>query len=131
VKAIRRRCASIAQAGGARQGSSRRAAADPRDPGRHRGLDHSASFPRPLSEAGTSLERYAARFNAAEINSTFYGMHKRETFERWAASVPDGFRFSVKLPKAITHERRLADCAALLAPFLEAVGVLGPSSDRS
>ena len=47
------------------------------------------------------------------------------TYERWAASVPPGFRFSVKLPKAITHERRLLDCQALLDRFAEETGGLG------
>jgi uncharacterized protein YecE (DUF72 family) len=66
---------------------------------------------------GSHLERYATRFNAVEINSSFYRPHRRATYARWAASVPAGFRFAVKLPKAITHERRLADCDDLLARF--------------
>lgn len=75
--------------------------------------------------SGTGLERYAARFNAAEINSSFYRPHRRATYERWAASVPDGFRFAVKLPKAITHEARLVDCEPLMARFVEESGGLG------
>jgi len=75
--------------------------------------------------SGTGLERYAARFNAAEINTSFYRPHRRATWERWAASVPDGFRFAVKLPKAITHDARLKDCEPLLARFAEESGGLG------
>jgi uncharacterized protein YecE (DUF72 family) len=75
--------------------------------------------------AGSSLQRYAARFNAAEINSTFYKSHRSSTFERWAAAVPVDFRFSVKLPKAITHERRLGEAEDLLSRFLEEVSHLG------
>lgn len=78
-------------------------------------------FPR----TGTQLERYAARFDAVEINSSFYRPHRRATYERWTATVPSGFRFSVKLPKAITHERRLLDCAPLLDRFADEVGGLG------
>ena len=37
---------------------------------------------------GSHLERYASRLGAVEINSSFYRPHKRETYERWAASVP-------------------------------------------
>ena len=59
-------------------------------------------------DAGTHLQRYAARFNAVEINSSFYRPHQTATYARWAASVPDPFRFSVKLPKTITHQQRLA-----------------------
>jgi uncharacterized protein YecE (DUF72 family) len=44
-------------------------------------------------EAGTHLQRYAARFRAAEINSSFYRPHQPATYERWAGSVPPDFRF--------------------------------------
>ncbi|WP_174273717.1 DUF72 domain-containing protein, partial [Sphingomonas bacterium] len=74
---------------------------------------------------GSHLERYARRLNAVEINSSFYRPHRRATYARWAASVPPGFRFAVKLPKAISHERRLEDCAELLARFAEEVDGLG------
>ena len=76
-------------------------------------------------DAGTMLERYAARFNAVEINSSFHRPHRRSTWERWAASVPAEFRFAVKLPKTITHERRLVDVDALLEQFAMEVGGLG------
>ncbi|KRB85790.1 hypothetical protein ASE00_03200 [Sphingomonas sp. Root710] len=71
------------------------------------------------------LERYAARFNAVEINSSFYRPHRRTTYERWAASVPPTFRFSVKLPRSITHEHRLAGANALITSFAEEIGGLG------
>jgi uncharacterized protein YecE (DUF72 family) len=67
---------------------------------------------------GSHLQRYAARLNCVEINSSFYRPHRRSTYERWADSVPDGFRFSVKMPKQISHERRLVDCEAALDEFL-------------
>ncbi|UBV45111.1 DUF72 domain-containing protein (plasmid) [Deinococcus taeanensis] len=71
------------------------------------------------------LQRYATRFPAVEINSSFSRPHRRSTYERWAASVPDTFRFSVKVPRAITHEARLREVQALMAPFLEQAGGLG------
>jgi len=74
---------------------------------------------------GSHLERYATRFDAAEINSSFYRPHRRTTYERWAESVGPDFRFSVKLPKAISHDRRLRDCAPLLDGFAEQVAGLG------
>ena len=82
---------------------------------------HAAGFPRQSSH----LERYAARLNAAEINSSFYRPHRRATYERWAAAVPAAFRFSVKLPRAITQDRRLRDCEDCLARFLDEVSGLG------
>lgn len=69
--------------------------------------------------SGSHLSRYAARLNAAEINSSFHRPHRRATYEKWAASVPPGFRFAVKLPKTITHEQRMVDCDDLLARFAE------------
>jgi len=74
---------------------------------------------------GTHLERYAARLNAVEINSSFYRPHRPSTYARWAASVPAAFRFAVKVPRAITHERRLADAEPLLDAFLAEVAALG------
>ena len=74
---------------------------------------------------GTHLQRYAARLNAVEINSSFYRPHQPATYARWAASVPENFRFSVKLPKAITHQQRLVDCTGLLDEFLAQAGGLG------
>jgi uncharacterized protein YecE (DUF72 family) len=74
---------------------------------------------------GSHLERYARRLNVAEINTSFYRPHQRKTYERWAQSTPAGFRFSVKVPKTMTHEQRLADCGALLDQFVEEVTGLG------
>jgi uncharacterized protein YecE (DUF72 family) len=83
--------------------------------------DEATRFP----ETGSHLERYAARFTAVEINSSFYRPHRRTTYVRWGETVPEGFRFSVKVPKSITHERRLRDVDALLDPFLEETSGLG------
>jgi uncharacterized protein YecE (DUF72 family) len=76
-------------------------------------------------DEGSHLRRYAATFDAVEINSSFYRPHRPETYARWAASVPLGFRFAVKLPKAITHERRLIDSDDLLVRFAGEVAGLG------
>jgi uncharacterized protein YecE (DUF72 family) len=79
----------------------------------------------PESASGSGLQRYAARLNAAEINSSFYRPHARATYERWSASVPAEFRFSVKIPKVITHERALARARDPLTQFLDEVAGLG------
>jgi uncharacterized protein YecE (DUF72 family) len=78
-----------------------------------------------IPAGGSHLERYARHLNAVEINSSFHRPHRRTTYERWAQSVPDDFRFSVKIPKAITHEAGLADCDAMLDRFVEEVTGLG------
>jgi uncharacterized protein YecE (DUF72 family) len=76
-------------------------------------------------DAGSHLQRYSRSLNAAEINSSFHRPHRPSTYERWAASVPEDFRFSVKLPKTITHERRLVGCEDLIDGFLAEAAGLG------
>ena len=76
-------------------------------------------------EAGSHLERYGQRFSAVEINTAFYQPHRATTYARWAAAVPDGFRFAVKVPRSVTHERRLIGGDEPLARFLGEVTGLG------
>ncbi len=78
-----------------------------------------------LPAEGSALQRYAAVFNAVEINSSFYRPHQPSTYARWAESVPDSFRFSVKIPRTITHDRHLKGIASELAAFLEQTSGLG------
>ncbi len=75
---------------------------------------------------GKGLLRYSRVLNAVEINSSFYRPHARDTYARWAAGVPENFRFSVKVPKAITHEAKLLDTGDALQQFLDQAGGLGP-----
>ena len=92
--------------------------------------DHAHAFPPPGQEKLTHLQRYAHRLHCVEINSSFHRPHMRKTWERWAATTPPNFRFSVKLPRTITHEAKLKNCGAALQTFLdEATGLgskLGP-----
>jgi uncharacterized protein YecE (DUF72 family) len=76
---------------------------------------------------GSHLVRYARRLSAVEVNSTFYRPHRPKTFEKWAAAVPRSFCFSVKVPKWITHERRLKVEREQLAEFVNQVTCLGPA----
>lgn len=79
-----------------------------------------------FGEAGSHLQRYAARFATVEINSSFYRPHQHDTYVRWSDSVPGGFRFSVKMPRWLTHDRCLADTGDDLRQFLREVSGLGP-----
>ena len=81
---------------------------------------HAAHFP----ASGSHLQRYAARFGCVEINSSFYRPHRAATYARWAQSVPVGFRFAVKLPRAITHDARLRGVGTELDRFLAQVHAL-------
>jgi uncharacterized protein YecE (DUF72 family) len=72
------------------------------------------------------LGAYATWCNAVEGNTTFYATPAPGTVRSWAGQTAPGFRFVLKLPKLITHERRLADVADPLRAFLAAVEPLGP-----
>jgi uncharacterized protein YecE (DUF72 family) len=86
-------------------------------------------IPAPVRERfageGTHLQRYAMRFSCVEINSSFYRPHRPSTYARWAASVPHDFRFALKIPKEITHKRRLVDAIEPLEQFLAESAPLG------
>jgi uncharacterized protein YecE (DUF72 family) len=72
----------------------------------------------------THLSYYAAHFSCVEINSSFYRPHQSATYARWRDETPATFRFSVKMPRSITHESHLKRCAAEVARFYEDVAEL-------
>ncbi len=78
-----------------------------------------------FADGDSVLARYATRFDNVEINSSFYRPHRRATYARWAETVPSTFRFSVKLPRAITHDLRLTGVAATLDRFIDEASGLG------
>src|SRR5690349_12315863 len=75
---------------------------------------HAELFP----SNGSHLERYSGLFSTVEINSSFYRPHRPATYARWANAVPDHFDFTVKVPREITHERRLSNVSDALDRFL-------------
>ncbi|HYE75106.1 MAG TPA: DUF72 domain-containing protein, partial [Blastocatellia bacterium] len=92
------------------------------------------SIPKEYAECfpieGAHLERYSITLPAVEINTSFYRPHRPQTYSKWADSVPEDFRFAVKMPREITHDRRLREAEQPLKTFLnEASGLsekLGP-----
>jgi uncharacterized protein YecE (DUF72 family) len=68
---------------------------------------------------------YSGRFDTVEINNTFYRMPTPAVIGGWASQVPDHFRFVLKAPKRITHERRLVDVDEALTYFLNSALTLG------
>ena len=78
-----------------------------------------------FASEGTHLARYAQTLNAVEVNSSFYRPHAPKLYSKWAAAVPARFRFSVKMPRVITHEQRLLDCGEQLCDFLDQLQGLG------
>jgi uncharacterized protein YecE (DUF72 family) len=75
-------------------------------------------YPKGLPQA-KELEYAASRLTSIEINSTFYGSQKPESFRKWASTVPDGFVFSVKGPRFATNRRVLAEAGDSIKRFLD------------
>jgi uncharacterized protein YecE (DUF72 family) len=82
-------------------------------------------LPRGLSPRDR-LSAYATWCNAVEGNTTFYATPALDTVKSWAEQTSPDFRFVLKLPKPITHERRLAGADEPLRAFLSAIEPLGP-----
>jgi len=83
------------------------------------------SVPAGKREQETHLQRYSRTFLCAEINSSFYRPHRATTWARWSQETPPFFRFSIKAPRTITHEAKLADTAHLLEAFFEQIKPMG------
>lgn len=64
------------------------------------------------------LEYASRQLTSIEINSTYYGAQKPESFAKWYEQTPDDFIFSVKAPRYATHRRRLADAQGTITRFL-------------
>ena len=82
-------------------------------------------YPADLS-AAKMLPYYSERFPTVEINYTFYRMPTAKLVTGWAAQVPPQFRFTLKAPRRITHDRRLRDVGDPVRAFCEAAAELGP-----
>ncbi|NUR72923.1 MAG: DUF72 domain-containing protein [Hamadaea sp.] len=78
-----------------------------------------------MPASGDRLRSYATWCDAVEGNTTFYATPSRATVETWARQTGADFRFVMKLPKTITHERRFHDVDAELSGFLDAIEPLG------
>ena len=81
-------------------------------------------YPDKHPESGM-LGYYAGRFCTVEINNTFYRMPAASVLQQWASQVPEGFTFTLKASRRITHEKRLQECDEYLAEFVRRGGTLG------
>ena len=86
------------------------------------------SFYPPDLPAAKMLPYYAGKFPTVEINYTFYRMPTPKLIAGWRAQVPAGFRFTLKAPKRITHDKRLraAEVVESVNGFITAASELGP-----
>jgi uncharacterized protein YecE (DUF72 family) len=81
-------------------------------------------YPRGMKPADY-LSFYATKFNAVELDNTFYRAPALSTVKGWAAKTPPGFLFAAKIPQVITHEKVLVDCDSDLRHFLTTMDALG------
>lgn len=95
-----------------------------------RWLEHSPAVCSPIRWIGEPFAALCASLKCSEVNSSFRRVHKSATWDRWAASVPGDFRFSVKMPKTITHDARLKCCAELVIEFFQQIRSLNDRSGR-
>jgi uncharacterized protein YecE (DUF72 family) len=82
-------------------------------------------YPEDLS-TGKMLGYYSDRFSTVEINNTFYRMPSEKVLSSWAGGTPEGFAFTLKAPRRITHKARLRDCEDNVTTFCERSQTLGP-----
>ena len=71
------------------------------------------------------LREYAKRVTNIEGNTTFYAVPSKQTLEKWVADTPETFRFCPKIPKAISHEGKLADYIDRAHGFVDVMRQLG------
>jgi uncharacterized protein YecE (DUF72 family) len=80
----------------------------------------------PRTRATEFLTVYARAFDTVEVDSTFYAVPSARTVRGWGERTPANFRFALKMPQEITHERRLRGCADAAREFLDRARELGP-----
>lgn len=78
------------------------------------------------TKPGTELGLYATLCNAVEGNTTFYAEPPANSIAKWLEATPADFRFAFKLPRTVTHEKRLTNVGLEVRSFLTAIEPLGP-----
>jgi uncharacterized protein YecE (DUF72 family) len=87
--------------------------------------DWCGSFYPKSTEPGDMIGIYASKLHSVEIDSTWYRIPSRKMVDAWKSKTPDGFIFSAKVPKAISHDKYLEGCEAELNEFLSVMSGLG------
>lgn len=88
--------------------------------------DWVGSFYPPGTRSQDFLAIYAQNFNAVELDTTFYGTPRSASVDAWNRSTPDDFKFTAKIPRLITHDRRLVQAEPDFVEFLSVMEGLGP-----
>lgn len=67
------------------------------------------------------FEYYSKYFDTVELNSTFYHLPKSKTVQKWKANTPEGFNYTAKASRYITHIKRLKDCSEPVEKFFDTI----------
>lgn len=86
--------------------------------------DWCGAFYPELTAPSEMIREYSRRLTTVEIDSTWYRIPDAKTVEAWKSKTPEGFIFSAKVPRIITHEKYLEDCASELKEFVSAMSRL-------
>lgn len=78
----------------------------------------------PSAKRSEWLRQYSSAFNTVEGNSTFYGLPTLETVRRWIGETSAGFRFALKFPRSISHDRQLLSADYETNQFIEILALL-------
>lgn len=76
-------------------------------------------------QQGSRLHYYGSLMNSIEINSSFYKIPQATTIAKWAADVPDGFKFTFKFFKDITHQKAFVFDEKIVERFMQAIDAVG------
>src|SRR5204863_10003467 len=80
----------------------------------------------PGTPASEFLSTYARAFRTVEVDSTFYAVPEARAVRGWAERTPPDFTFALKMPREVTHERRLRNADDLTREFIDRARELGP-----
>jgi uncharacterized protein YecE (DUF72 family) len=69
---------------------------------------------------------YAQQFDTVELNAPFYRPPQLATVKNWKRNAPENFRYSIKVNRVITHEKRFQSTQELIHEFYQIADVLGP-----
>jgi hypothetical protein len=78
-----------------------------------------------LTNPGHMIRVYSSKLPTVEIDTTWYHIPNRKMVETWKSQTPDGFIFSAKIPKVISHDKYLEECEAELNEFISVMSILG------
>ncbi len=87
--------------------------------------DWVGSFYPEATKPADMLALYARTFSSVEVDTTFYGRPRESTVDTWRDAVADEFRFTLKVPREVTHRRRFEDAELVFTLFVDRVRKLG------